>query len=284
MASPPGDITHVPAPWKLKGTVYLFPFWTNKADFATAKSAGLAFSPLEGNSDYALPEGNEYLGGLGMVQIIRYTESPVGPYDELIILPGFWKHVVEENGERVKKKNNRITRIYVSQKYTCWNGRKNWNIPKHLASFEFKETPDGSTSIKVFHHNVPSDPTEASPSKSPLFQASFKPIPLVPSFPTSTNLLKYLGFDATLVQPPLPEGKDASQGELPGTDKWCAIVPGQYTRRATVGWMDLQQGQGETEFENFWPGMKRWHVGVRMEDAEITFGEGTYWDPPKSQL
>lgn len=59
-----------------------------------------------------------------MIQIIRYTESPVGPYDELILSPGFHEYTVEENGKRIKKKNARITRIYVSQKYTCWNGRK----------------------------------------------------------------------------------------------------------------------------------------------------------------
>lgn len=123
------DIQPVPAPWKLKGVVYLFPFWTNKSDIAKANEAGITYSPLEANSAYASAESGQHIGGMSMIQIIRYRESPVGPYDELILAPGFHEYVVEEedeeedDGKRVKKKNARITRIYVSQKYTCWNGR-----------------------------------------------------------------------------------------------------------------------------------------------------------------
>lgn len=63
-----------------------------------------------------------------MVQIIRYTSSPVGPYDELLVVPGYFEYERDredgKGGVRVeKKKNARITRIYVSQKETCWNGR-----------------------------------------------------------------------------------------------------------------------------------------------------------------
>lgn len=162
-----------------------------------------------------------------------------------------------------------------------------WNIPKHLASFDFKDNADGSTSVKVFPHDTAGDVAETSASSTPLFQANFKPIRYLPSFPTSTNLLKYVGVDATLVQPPLPEG-NGSQDELPGTDQWCAIVPGQSARKTTVGWFDSRQGQEgkETEghFENFWPESRRWHLGVKMEDAEIDFPNGKHWDPPKSVL
>lgn len=126
------EIKPVPAPWKLKGTVFLFPFWTNKDQIAKADAAGITYSPLEAKGGYASHEGNEHLGGLGMIQIIRYSESPVGPYDELILIPGFWEYVVEENGKRVKKRNTRITRIYVSQKYTCWNGRKSKSMPSRM--------------------------------------------------------------------------------------------------------------------------------------------------------
>lgn len=118
------DIKAVPAPWKLRGDVFSFPFWTNKEQIAKADAAGITYSPLEAKGGYASHEGNEHLGGMGMIQIIRYSESPVGPYDELILIPGFWEYVIEEKGKRVKKRNTRITRIYVSQKYTCWNGRK----------------------------------------------------------------------------------------------------------------------------------------------------------------
>lgn len=124
MAAP--DIKPVPPPWTLRGTVYTFPFWTNMSQIAQANEAGITYSPLEANSEFAnsAEAGAAHLGGLSMVQIIRYSESPVGPYDELILIPGSHQYVVEENGKRVTKRHLRITRIYVSQKYTCWNGRK----------------------------------------------------------------------------------------------------------------------------------------------------------------
>lgn len=64
------------------------------------------------------------------MQIVRYSETPVGPYDELVIVPGDFEVPVlngsgsgEGNGEKKKvKKNSRITGIWVSQKDTCWNG------------------------------------------------------------------------------------------------------------------------------------------------------------------
>jgi hypothetical protein len=167
-----------------------------------------------------------------------------------------------------------------------------WNIPKHLASFDWHHAADGTTTVKVFPHDISGSSAEAAASPTPFFQGSFKPIPYVPSFPISTNLLKYVGLDATLAQPPLPEGPQASQGELPGTDRWCAIVPGQSTRRATVGWFDVQQENGgqdgsrdeKTGHANFWPGLGRWHIGVRMENSDIDFPEATFWDAPKSVL
>ena len=59
-----------------------------------------------------------------MVQIVRYHETPVGSYDELILLPGFFEVPKDAHGnERGKKKQtSRITRIYVDQKTTTYNG------------------------------------------------------------------------------------------------------------------------------------------------------------------
>jgi hypothetical protein len=67
-----------------------------------------------------------------MVQIIRYTESPVGPYDELVLVPGGFEYESNEldnQGKRKKKSNLKVSRIYVSQEKTCYNGRKSkWSI------------------------------------------------------------------------------------------------------------------------------------------------------------
>ena len=87
-----------------------------------------------------------------MLYLLRYTETPVGSYDELAIMPGYFETSKEKgdgkenNGKQAK--NMRITAIWVSQRDTCYNGkdrsrktpgscaelfslgRRNWNIPK----------------------------------------------------------------------------------------------------------------------------------------------------------
>lgn len=110
-----------PPPWKCRATIYQLGFRPNKAQIDTANAAGLTYSPLEADSPFA---DTKHVGRLGLIQIIRYSDTPVGPYDELILAPGFHEYYVEEGGKPVKKSNVRITRIYVSQKHTCWNGRK----------------------------------------------------------------------------------------------------------------------------------------------------------------
>lgn len=129
-------IVPTPAPWKLKGTVYMLSFWTSKASATDVKAnlqnerqdglPSITYSPLEAKSPFADPAASgEHFGGLSQFQIIRYTESPLGPYDELIICPGFFAYEKDDpKGKRKKMKNPRITRIYVSRKSTCWNGRK----------------------------------------------------------------------------------------------------------------------------------------------------------------
>jgi hypothetical protein len=123
----------------------------------------------------------------------------------------------------------------------------------------------------------------------PLFQATFKPMRWVPRFPFSVSWLKILGLDACLVQPPLPAG-EASQGELPGTDRWCKIALDESTSNASLAWADLSQKneQGKVTssvtHENFWPGLGRWQLALKLENAEIDFPNGTYWDEPKTRL
>ncbi|KAI0553787.1 hypothetical protein F4679DRAFT_436434 [Xylaria curta] len=278
-------IVPVPAPWQLRGTVYVISFLSK-----AGKLPDHAYSPLERDSAYASPAvSGEHRGGISQFQVIRYTESPVGSYDELIVCPGFFNYETEEDGRRKVKKNARISRIYVSQKYTCWNGRTNWNIPKHLARFEWDDLDGGATGVRVYPHDTTGESSESRPNNVPLFQAMFKPMRWTPSFPFSLSWMQYLGLDASLVQPPLPAG-EGSQGELPGTDRWCKIVPAQSTKRASLAWADLSQKneQGDltssVAYENFWPELGRWQLALKLEDAAIDFGEGTYWDAPKTKL
>ncbi|KUI66632.1 hypothetical protein VM1G_02306 [Cytospora mali] len=215
--------------------------------------------------------------------IVRYSDTPVGPYDELVIIPGAYTYPVQnEKGKWVEKENPRVTRIYVSQKHTLYNGRYNWNIPKHLARFEWIDLPNGAKRVKVF----PSDESsEASGTPIPLLQASFKAIPFVPAFPLSTTWFEKLGVETAIVQPPLPQGVSK---EAVGTEQWCRCPLTQYSPKTHLGWFDLrqrdEQGKLTGLFENFWPGMGRWQLGVRMDHAELVIPEGQHWHSPKTNI
>lgn len=100
------------------------------------------YSRLEASSPFS---NNKLVGGLGMVQVLRYTETPVGPYDEIVVLPGNLEYEIEIEGrdgkKKVeKKKNLRVTRTYVSQERTCFNGRKSKTtlLPRPPFSFNTK--------------------------------------------------------------------------------------------------------------------------------------------------
>lgn len=148
-----------------------------------------------------------------------------------------------------------------------------WNVPKHLAKFVWDHQPDGSTTIKIYPHDDPSNPDESQPSSRPFFQTTFKPMRLVPRFPFATSWADRLGFNTTLVMPPLPSG-NGTYGELPSTDRWIKLETKQYCSRSTAGWYDVKQpdnGSACGGNENFLPWLGRWQVGVRMEDAFLSF-------------
>jgi len=268
----------------------MIPFWTSAQTAANLPDK--AYSPLEASSSYASKESGIPKGGISMVQILRYTDTPVGPYDELILCPGFFEYPVEDkDGKKSTKKAARITRIYVSQKQTCWNGRHNWNIPKHLARFEWTDKPDGSMHIKVFPHDTasPYSASEAKPSEKPFFQCAIKPISYTPAFPMSTALMKYMGIDMSLVQPPVPAGESELQ-ELAGTERWCKLSGfTQSSTHAKLAWADMEQkdedGDVADEHENyFFPGLRKWNIAVKMADATVFFPTGEHWATPRSLL
>lgn len=63
--------------------------------------------------------------------LIDYQSSPVGPYKELLLIPGKF---------RVRgKKYQSIARIYVDSPQSLQGGRENWCIPKYLADFDWVE-------------------------------------------------------------------------------------------------------------------------------------------------
>lgn len=107
----------------------------------------------------------------------------------------------------------------------------------------------------------------------------------MPSFPLSTGWFDYLGVATALNQPPVPHG---SRPEAAGTEEWCRCASAQSARRTHLGWMDLSQRDDEGKltglFENFWPGLGRWQLAVRMDNADVTIGEGEHWRAPRANL
>ncbi|GAA5435214.1 hypothetical protein M8445_00955 [Deinococcus aquaticus] len=78
-------------------------------------------------------------GARGVLMLVRYASSPVGPYDELL-----WAEV---RGSPVGLRPQ-VTRIVVSTEASVVWGRRNWGIPKELAAFQWSGAglvggPDG---------------------------------------------------------------------------------------------------------------------------------------------
>lgn len=165
-----------------------------------------------------------------------------------------------------------------------------WNIPKHLARFDWTTSADGSESVKIYPHDTTALLDESSgPSKKPFFQATFKKPLLgdILQLPLSNALLTYLGGlnldPLTLASPPLPKGNGV-YGELQGTDHWANTEFGLKSGLAAVGTMDIYQGPqgdqvgntgrnavGDEYFPNFWPGMPRINAAIRVKNGVVSF-------------
>lgn len=125
MESSAQDFKQAPAPWHCSAQIYAM-YFVAKAEGGSAKKdlEAVAYSPLERASYFASAEAGTLVGGLASLMLVRYADTPVGPYDELIICPGSYLYQAEEKGALVERKNLRISRIYVSQRDSAYNGRR----------------------------------------------------------------------------------------------------------------------------------------------------------------
>ncbi|KAH9810601.1 hypothetical protein DFH28DRAFT_902754 [Melampsora americana] len=219
-----------------------------------------------------------FCGGAGTVQIIRYHSSPVGPYDELMIVPGEFSLPKDLGASSLPK----ITRVYVSSLQSVYNGRTHWNVPKNLAHFEFISEPSGSVTIEIY---ALESYTFASPRKGAevSFQPTFAPNPFFSAtfhlcgpetlrIPMRASLLP--GVCTTLAQPPLKEG-DVSLGYV-GTSTWKKFpvdISGRIGLRKAEG--SLVSSDGIKRFgdgEGF-PDFKPYTIGVHWKDALFDIGK-----------
>ncbi len=109
-------------PWNLRGKAYILIYKISK------KKIESQIKDLE------------FKGGWGAIMMIRYFESNVGNYDEILWTPGkfSYNHIVAHS----------IQKIYVSSYDSLYGGRKNWGIPKEIAHFYF-ENQDHIETIKI---------------------------------------------------------------------------------------------------------------------------------------
>jgi hypothetical protein len=109
----------VPPPWKLKGDalILLYNFTPQVLTALGAVSSAMG----------------EFRGGIGALMLVDYVESGVGPYRELLLIPGRFR--------RDGAKGWSISKILVSTQASIDSGRTNWGIPKEYA--DFYRTHDG---------------------------------------------------------------------------------------------------------------------------------------------
>ncbi|MFP4365349.1 MAG: hypothetical protein ACLFR1_15915 [Spirochaetia bacterium] len=126
-------IKHVSPPWTLEGKGYVFIFRFPK-DYIQKSP----FVPKEW--------ANAFTGGMGSIMFAEYTKSPVGPYREILFIPG--KFSLE------KLRRYAITKIYVSTEESKENGIINWGIPKERAGFTYQRVSKNAERIRVLLNEV----------------------------------------------------------------------------------------------------------------------------------
>ncbi|KAJ3746781.1 hypothetical protein DFH05DRAFT_1458992 [Lentinula detonsa] len=291
-----------PAPWQLKARMWHFLVSPLKANTINGKSnavfpAGWA-APFQAEP---LAEGDFVTGHPGVIMLVQYTESPVGPYDELIYIAGKFSMHKEPNSNETNKAETgfRITRIYVSTKESAANGRRNWNIAKELADFKYTRHSDGSWDLAVFPSNpliseTLETPAEVRRPNIPFFHISIHPIPMLGSLCIPINF-NILGSYFRLLNPPIPNGPPGSSPALVKSNtnsdgsikepKWAALVPGikgkmrlvTYKPKVDVG-SDLEGEDGRkrkahlaiADGVNF-PAVVPWKMGAYLEGVDMHF-------------
>lgn len=104
---------HHDPPWHLQGDAFILNYWLTPNFIKHNHAFHIAPSPI---------------GRVVQVILVRYHDSPVGPYDELLIL---------DHPLISKRRLSCIPKIYVSTEASMLNGQHFWGIPKQLAQFEW---------------------------------------------------------------------------------------------------------------------------------------------------
>ena len=111
------SVALAPAPWDLVGQGYIFALWMPQ-DVLDHGSFIPQATPRAGR------------GRLAFAMFVDYARSDVGPYHELLYIPGKLRFGAGRDARLS------ITRIFVSSEASVVNGRLNWGIPKDRCEFD----------------------------------------------------------------------------------------------------------------------------------------------------
>ncbi|KAL2911189.1 hypothetical protein HK105_209340 [Polyrhizophydium stewartii] len=215
--------------------------------------------------------------GLSMVLLLRHSDSPVGPHDELQILPGsFMPRLrasdagIPPNGARSTElmADRRITRIFVSTERTLRTGCNKWGIRRELADFEWTES---TSLLHVTTHVVVRDRL----TQTVILDASFKS--LRASVPASIDLLGKL-------VPALVERRIDVEGNPLGNDEWLRtrIGGGAWT---TLAWTDSAKGLPADTKDRFFPQLTDLGIDfVARVKGTLEFGTPELLTPAEPKL
>jgi hypothetical protein len=119
LTAPSSDsVALAPAPWDLEGQGYIFAVWMPQ-DVLDHGSFIPPQTPRAGR------------GRLAFAMFVDYASSDVGPYHELLYIPGKLRF-----GAARRDAHLSISRIFVSSRASVVNGRLNWGIPKDRCDFD----------------------------------------------------------------------------------------------------------------------------------------------------
>jgi hypothetical protein len=120
--------SRAPAPWTLTGDAYIVML---ELPPPLLLSRGFIPDALRG----------QFEGRYSLLMVVDYKSSNVGPYRELLFIPG-----------RFRTRHGlcwSISKIYVSSWSSVKNGQRNWGIPKEQADFEIEREADKSERFLV---------------------------------------------------------------------------------------------------------------------------------------
>ncbi|KAA1470101.1 hypothetical protein DENSPDRAFT_835819 [Dentipellis sp. KUC8613] len=309
----PDDVLLAPAPWNTTAEFYVFlgratphPTSSDVESFNPNDEPSIlqglptgAYHPFEKIHPSALQpipargsDGHkQHQGSWPQIVVVRYKDTPVGSYDELMYVAGWFENPVRGAGVA----SARITNIYVSSSAGALNGRRNWNTPKHVARFEWTPKPGdaNTTTLRVYHDSDAPPPLRAN---EPFFVATLTRSRL-PAIPANTARLPFASAVSNalrFVQPPLLPGRypDHSKGAdtviktdeaLHGSESpWLSFLP-EYDGWFSIAYIepvegeeafkDLGDGQGFPRCKPIWIG-QRFEGTIRLPASEVVVEAG----------